>query len=76
MTPAGIAWLSAGLTMGLAAVGAAIAIAMFGSKSLEALARQPEIKGDIQKLTVLGFAFIEALALYALLIAFVLTGKA
>lgn len=76
MSPEGFAWLGAGLGIGLAAVGAAIGIGILGARSVEAIARQPEERGTIQRLMILGAAFIEALALYALIISFNLAGKA
>ena len=75
MTPEGLAWISAGLAIGIGAVGTAFGIAHVAGKGIEAAARQPEIKGDIQRLMILGMAFIEALCLYAFLVALILTGK-
>ncbi|MGQ9663421.1 MAG: ATP synthase F0 subunit C [Kiritimatiellia bacterium] len=76
MTPEGLAWLGAGIAIGMAACGTGIGIAMLTSKSVEALARQPEAGSSILRLMILGIAFIEALCLYALLIAFLLMAKA
>ena len=75
MTPEGWAWLSAGLAIGLAALGTGIGIGMLGAKSVEAVARQPESTKTIQRMMIVAIAFIEALCLYALLIALILTGK-
>jgi len=75
MTPEGFAWLAAGLAIGLAAMGTGIGIGILGGKSVEAAARQPEASGTIQRLMILAIAFIEALCLYALLIAIMLIGK-
>jgi len=75
MQPEGFAWLGAGLAIGLAALGTGIGIGTLASKSVEAIARQPEAAGQVQKLMILAIAFIEALCLYALLIAFTLIGK-
>ncbi|MBN2302210.1 MAG: ATP synthase F0 subunit C [Lentisphaerae bacterium] len=69
------AWLSAGLGIGLAALGTGIGIGIVAAKSVEAVARQPEERGTIQKLMLIGAAFIEALCLYALLVAFQLVRK-
>lgn len=76
MQPEAFAWLGAGLAIGLAALGTGIGIGMLAAKSVEAAARQPEAVPQIQKLMILAIAFIEALCLYALLIAFNLAGKA
>ena len=75
MTPEGLAWLSAGIAIGLAALGTGIGIGILAGKSVEAAARQPEAGGTIQRMMILAIAFIEALCLYALLVAIMLIGK-
>lgn len=75
MTSEAMAWLSAGLGIGLAALGTGIGIGILAGKSVEATARQPEAGPTIQRMMILGIAFIEALCLYALLVAIMLTGK-
>jgi len=75
MTPEAMAWLGAGLGIGLAALGTGIGIGILGGKSVEAIARQPEAAGTIQRVMILAIAFIEALCLYALLISIMLIGK-
>jgi F-type H+-transporting ATPase subunit c len=75
MGPEALAWLSAGLGIGLAALGTGIGIGILAGKSVEAAARQPEATAAIQRLMILAIAFIEALCLYALLVAIMLVGK-
>ena len=75
MAPESLAWLSAGLAIGMAALGTGIGIGILAGKSVEAAGRQPEATGAIQRMMILGIAFIEALCLYALLIAIMLVGK-
>ena len=75
MSPEGMAWLSAGMGIAIAAVGTAIGIAMLVGKSVEAVARQPEERATIQRLMILGIAFVEALCLYALVVCLVLARK-
>jgi F-type H+-transporting ATPase subunit c len=75
MAPEGLAWVGAGLAVGLAALGTGIGIGILGARSVEAAARQPEAAGTVQRLMILAIAFIEALCLYALLIAIILAGK-
>jgi len=48
---------------------------MLASKSVEAVARQPQERGTIQRLMILGIAFIEALCLYAFVVSLMLIGK-
>lgn len=63
------------LGLGIAALGSAIGIGMAVNGAMGAMARQPEILGRIQTAMIIGAAFIEALTIYALVIAFVLSGK-
>lgn len=75
MESVALAWLGSGIAIGVAAMGAGIGMGIMIGKGLEALGRQPEAAGSIQRLMVMGIAFIEALALYALVIAFFLVFK-
>ena len=75
MTPESMAWLGAGIGIGLAALGTGIGMGILVGKSVEAAARQPEMSGAIQRMMILGIAFTEALCLYALLVAIMLAGK-
>lgn len=71
----GLAHLGAGLAIGLGAVGPGIGIGLLVAKSVEGMARQPEVAGVIRTTMFIGLAFAEALALYALVVAFILVGK-
>lgn len=75
MGGASLAWLAAGLAIGLGALGPAIGIGFLVGKSVEGIARQPEAAGPIRTSMFIGIAFAEAIALYALVIAFILSGK-
>ena len=68
----GLIGLGAALTIGLAAFGAAIGIAFATAKSAEAAARQPEIAGKIQAMLMTSIVFIEATAIYALVVSLLL----
>ena len=57
---------------GLAAFGPAIATGMIFSAYINGVARQPEARGVLQPIAFLGFALAEALALFGLVLAFVL----
>ncbi len=50
-------------------VGAGIGIGIATSKATEAIARQPEAKGDINKALLLGCALAEATAIYGFVVA-------
>ncbi len=60
------------LVMGIGATAPAIAIGMLVSKALEAIGRNPEAAGKIQTNMILGVAFAEAIAIYALVVALIL----
>lgn len=71
----GLALLGAGFAIGFGALGPAIGIGLLVSKAVEGMARQPEASGSIRTAMFVGMAFAEAIALYALVIAFILSGK-
>ncbi|MCD7890295.1 MAG: ATP synthase F0 subunit C [Ruminococcus sp.] len=53
----------------LTGIGAGIGIGLATSKATESIARQPEAKGDINKVLLLGCALAEATAIYGFVIA-------
>ncbi len=59
----------AAIGAGLAAVGAGIGIGRIGGSSAEAIARQPEAVNDIRSAMILTAAFIEGVALFAVIVA-------
>jgi len=61
--------LAAGLAIGLGALGPGLGIGFLAGKAMEALGRNPEAKGPIQVNMILGIAFAEAIAIYALVVA-------
>ena len=71
---AGLA-IAAGLAIGLAAFGAALGQGRMAAAAMESIGRNPNAADRIQLPMILGLAFIEALAIYALIIAFALQGK-
>jgi len=68
-------YLAAALAISLATIGPGIGQGITASKAMEAIARQPEASGKIQSALILSLALMEALAIYGLLIAFMLLGK-
>ncbi len=64
--------LAAGLCMGLGAIGPGIGIGVLGMGAMQALGRNPEARGPIMTNMILGIAFAEAVAIYALVVAVVL----
>ena len=69
-----LAW-AVPLSLGMAAVASAFGLGRAVSAALDAIARQPEAGGQIQTAMMIGCAFIEALTIYALLIAIIYGGK-
>lgn len=61
--------LGPAIAMGLGAIGPGIGIGILVGKALEAIGRNPEAAGKIQTVMILGIAFTEAIAIYALVIA-------
>lgn len=72
MDPRAVALLSAGIGMGMGALGPALGIGFLVAKSVEGIARQPEAAGAIQGAMIIGIAFTEAIALYVLVVSFLL----
>ena len=62
--------LAKALAIGLGSVGPALAIGLIGAKAMEAIGRNPEATGKILVPMLLVSAFAEAVAIYALVIAF------
>ena len=60
--------IGAALAIGLGALGPGIGVGLIGSKAVEAIGRNPEASGLVQTNMILGFAFAEAIAIYALVI--------
>ena len=71
-----LAALGAGLAIGLAVLGAGIGQGRAAASAVEGVSRNPGAGDRIQTLMILGLALIESLVLMALVIAFMLQGKA
>lgn len=64
----GISKMGAALGAGIAAIGAGIGIGKIGGTAMEAIGRQPEAAGDIRTNMILAIAFIEGVAIIALVV--------
>lgn len=71
----GMIALTAGLCIAIATIGPALGQGNAAAKAMESIARQPEAAGEIRTALILSLAFMEALTIYGLLIAFLLLGK-
>lgn len=67
--------LAVGLIMAFASTATGLAIGWLASKSVEGTARQPEAGGMIRTTMIIAIAFLEAIALYALVTAILLWTK-
>ncbi|PIS31075.1 ATP synthase F0 subunit C [Candidatus Saganbacteria bacterium CG08_land_8_20_14_0_20_45_16] len=68
-------YLGAGLAIGLAGLGASIGIGLVGARTVESIARQPEAAPTVRVTMIIAIAFVESIALYALIISFLLLAK-
>lgn len=59
---------------GLAAIGPGIGVGIVAGKTVEAMARQPELAGRLQVTMFLGIAFAELLAFIGLAAGFIFAG--
>src|SRR4051794_41958105 len=66
ITDAGKA-IALGVGAGLGSIGAGIGVGFIFGKEIESVARQPEMKNDLESIRWLGFALTEAGAFYTLL---------
>lgn len=62
--------VSGGLIIAIGGLGPALGIGLIGMKAMEALGRNPEASGRILPAMLIGMAFAEAIAIYALILAF------
>jgi F-type H+-transporting ATPase subunit c len=72
MNPEAAKLLGAGLAMGLGAIGPGVGLGILIGKALEAVARQPEVSGEVRTNMFIGIGVTEAVALYAFVVALIL----
>ncbi len=68
-----LATLSKALVFSLGSIAPAIAIGLIGTKAMEAIGRNPEAASKILVPMLLASAFAEAIAIYALVVAFTIS---
>lgn len=61
----------AAIGAGLAAIGAGYGIGRIGGSAMDAIARQPEMQGKIQTSAIVILAFVEAVALFAVVVSLI-----
>ena len=62
--------ITGGLVIAVGGIFPAVAIALIGAKAMEAIGRNPDASNKILPAMLLGMAFAEAIAIYALILAF------
>lgn len=67
--------IGTGLAAGLAVLGAGIGIGQIGANAAQAIARQPEASNKINSAMIITAAMIEGVALFAAVIAFLMSNK-
>ena len=64
--------VSGGLIIAIGGLGPALGVGLIGAKAMEAIGRNPEASGKILPAMLLGMAFAEAIAIYALVVALII----
>lgn len=72
LTDEGLGLIGTGLAIGLGAIGPGIGIGLLVGRAMEALGRNPEAEPSIRANMILGIAFAEAVAIYALVVAVII----
>jgi F-type H+-transporting ATPase subunit c len=72
---AGLIAFAANIGIGVAAFGSALGQGRVGAAAMESIGRNPNSTGQLFTPMIIALAFIEALTLYAFVVAFLLQGK-
>jgi F-type H+-transporting ATPase subunit c len=72
---AGFIAIAANIGIGIAAFGSALGQGRVGAAAMESIGRNPNSTGQLFTPMIIALAFIEALTLYAFVVAFLLQGK-
>ena len=72
MEPESMELLAKAITISVGGIGPALGIGKIGAKAMEAIGRNPESVNQLFVPMLLGMAFAEAIAIYALVITFIL----
>jgi F-type H+-transporting ATPase subunit c len=67
--------IAAAIAIGLAALGAGIGNGLIVSRTVEGVARQPELRSTLQTIMFIGVALVEALPIIGVVIAFIVLGR-
>lgn len=72
MDPEAAKTIGMALAVGLGVIGPGIGLGILVGKALEAIGRNPEASGSITTTMFIGVAFTEALAIFALVVGFII----
>lgn len=75
MVSSGIIAIAAAICIAVSTIGPAIGQGMTAKAAMESIARQPSAANEIRSTLIISLALMEALTIYGLLIAFLLTAK-
>ncbi len=64
--------IAMGIAAGFGVLGPGIGIGLLVARALEAIGRNPEAASKVQATMFIGIAFVEALAIFALVVAFLI----
>ena len=70
MEPEAARFIAKAIAIGVGGIGPALGIGFIGAKAMEAIGRNPESVNKLFVPMLLGMAFAEAIAIYALILAF------
>lgn len=71
MDPEAAKTLAMAIAVGFGMIGPGIGVGLVAASALEAIGRNPEAAGKIQPLMFTGIVFAEALAIFALVVGFI-----
>ena len=71
----GLIAIAAALSIALCSLGVAFGQGKVATEAIQFMARQPELQSKFQSSMILAMGFMEALAIYGLVIAFMLISK-
>lgn len=69
---AGMEALAAAIAVGLASLAAGFGVSILASRTVDGIARQPELRGALTMTMLMGAAFIEAVPILAVVVAFMI----
>ena len=72
MDESSVKLIAMAITIGVGFISPGLAIGLIASKALEAIGRNPETENSIRSNMILGIVFAETLAIFALVVAFII----